>query len=52
MENKPTAYCLKCKSKQEMIDVKESSFKNGTPVLEGKCPICGMKLFKIIKKQK
>jgi len=41
------AYCVKCKSKQEMNDAKEVTMKNGKPALSGKCPTCGTKMFRI-----
>lgn len=40
-------YCVKCKAKREAIDTKKVTMKNGKPALEGKCPVCGTKVFKI-----
>ena len=40
-------YCVKCKAKKEAIDTKKVTMKNGKPALEGKCPTCGTKVFKI-----
>ena len=43
----PQAYCVKCKTKREMQDHKQIEMKNGRPATEGKCPVCGTKMFKI-----
>jgi len=40
-------YCMKCKEKREMKDVKAVTMKNGKPANEGVCPTCGTKIFKI-----
>lgn len=44
------AYCVKCKVKQEMLEVEEVVSKNGRPMLKGTCPSCGGKLNLFIKK--
>ena len=44
------SYCLKCKAKTEMIEAKPDKFKNGTPIMKGKCAKCGNTTFKIQKK--
>lgn len=41
------AYCVKCREKREMIDEEEVTMKNGRPAIQGKCPVCGTKLFRI-----
>lgn len=41
------AYCVKCKTKREMKDATQIQMKNGRPATEGKCPVCGTKMFKI-----
>lgn len=43
----PQAYCVKCKTKREMQDHTQITMKNGRPATEGKCPVCGTKMFKI-----
>ncbi|MBC5799554.1 MAG: hypothetical protein GIX03_13505 [Candidatus Eremiobacteraeota bacterium] len=43
----PQAYCVKCKTKREMSDHKQIEMKNGRPATEGKCSVCGTKMFKI-----
>ena len=40
-------YCMKCKEKKEMKDVKQVTMKNGKAASEGVCPDCGTKIFKI-----
>jgi Zn finger protein HypA/HybF involved in hydrogenase expression len=41
------AYCVKCREKREMKDEEEVTMKNGRPAIQGICPICGTKLFRI-----
>ena len=41
------AYCVKCREKREMKDEKQVTMKNGRPALEGICPVCGTKLFRL-----
>jgi Zn finger protein HypA/HybF involved in hydrogenase expression len=43
------AYCVKCRSKQEMKDAKAITMKNGKPATQGVCPKCGTKMFRIGK---
>ncbi len=40
-------YCVKCKAKKEMKDAVEVTMKNGRPAVQGICPDCGTKIFKI-----
>ena len=47
-----TGYCIKCKGKQPILEAKEDKFKNGTPIMKGKCSGCGGPLFRIIRKKK
>lgn len=42
-----TAYCVKCKAKRDMKDPQEIKMKNGKPAVQGVCPVCGTKMFKI-----
>jgi hypothetical protein len=46
------AYCVKCREKRDMKDPKEVSFegKGGQPrrAMQGVCPVCGTKMFKIL----
>lgn len=41
------AYCVKCKAKREVKDPVEVTMKNGKPAVQGTCPVCGTKMFKI-----
>jgi hypothetical protein len=41
------AYCVKCKSKVEVVDPQEITMKNGRPAGQGLCKECGTKVFKI-----
>jgi Zn finger protein HypA/HybF involved in hydrogenase expression len=41
------AYCVKCKTKREISNAHQITMKNGRPATEGKCPVCGTKMFKI-----
>jgi len=41
------AYCMKCKEKREMNEPNAITMKNGKPATEGKCSVCGTKMFKI-----
>jgi len=43
------AYCVKCRTKREMKDAKSITMKNGKPATQGKCPMCGTKMFRIGK---
>jgi len=40
-------YCVKCKEKREIKDAQEITMKNGKPAVQGTCPVCGTKIFKI-----
>ncbi|MDH2900003.1 MAG: DUF5679 domain-containing protein [archaeon] len=41
------AYCVKCKAKREIKDPKNVTMKNGKPAIQGVCPVCGTKMFRI-----
>jgi len=43
-------YCVKCKTKREMINVTKVTMKNGRPALKGTCKVCGTGMYKIMKK--
>lgn len=43
----PEAYCVKCKAKREIKNPNQITMKNGRPAVQGECPVCGTKLFKI-----
>jgi hypothetical protein len=42
-------YCMKCKAKREMSNVKAVKMKNGKPASTGTCPKCGTKMYRIGK---
>ena len=42
------AYCVKCKTKKEIVDAIEETMKNGRRAIKGKCPTCGVVMFKIL----
>ena len=37
-------YCVACKTERELSDAKQIE-RSGLPTFEGKCPICGSKIF-------
>jgi uncharacterized Zn finger protein (UPF0148 family) len=41
-------YCFKCKAKKEIADAVEELMKNGRKAIKGKCPSCGVVMFKIL----
>jgi len=43
------AYCIKCKKKVEIKNPKQIALKNGRPAVQGGCPNCGKKVFRIGK---
>jgi hypothetical protein len=45
----PEGYCVKEKKKVEIQDPKQVTMKNGRPAIQGTCPDCGTKIFKIGK---
>ncbi len=44
------AYCLRCRTKQEMRDARQVTLKNGRPATQGVCPECGAKMYRIQKR--
>jgi hypothetical protein len=43
------AYCFKCRAKREIKNPKNVVLKNGKPAIQGVCPVCGTKVFRIGK---
>jgi uncharacterized Zn finger protein (UPF0148 family) len=41
-------YCVKCKAKKVIVDAVEEVMKNGRKAIKGKCPDCGVVMFKIL----
>ena len=46
-----SSYCLKCKTNTENLNPRVLKTSNGKTMLLSKCPICGSKKSKFIKKQ-
>lgn len=44
--------CMKCKGPVEIKDPKELTMKNGMKAMQGVCPKCGTKVFRIMGKAK
>lgn len=42
-----TGYCVKCRAKREIKDAKQVTLKNNKPAIQGVCPTCGTKIFRI-----
>jgi hypothetical protein len=45
----PEGYCVKERKKVEIKDPRQVTMKNGRPAIQGACPDCGTKIFKIGK---
>jgi hypothetical protein len=43
------AYCVKCREKRE-FEGEETTLKNGRKAAQGKCPVCGTKVMRILGK--
>jgi uncharacterized Zn finger protein (UPF0148 family) len=41
-------YCVKCKAKKEIAEAVEETMRNGRKAIKGKCPTCGVVMFKIL----
>jgi Zn finger protein HypA/HybF involved in hydrogenase expression len=44
----PEGYCFKCKAKKPIAGAVEETMKNGRKAIKGRCPECGMVMFKIL----
>jgi DNA-directed RNA polymerase subunit RPC12/RpoP len=44
-----TAYCVKCRAKVEIRNPKNVTLKNKRPAVQGVCPRCSTKVFRIGK---
>ena len=40
-------YCLKCRGKKEVTGAQAVNMKNGKPAIQGVCPECSTKVFRI-----
>jgi hypothetical protein len=45
----PEGYCVKEKKKVEIQNPTQVTMKNGRPAIQGTCPDCGTKIFRIGK---
>jgi hypothetical protein len=45
----PQGYCVKDREKVEIQNPQQVTMKNGRPAIQGTCPKCGTKIFKIGK---
>lgn len=43
-------YCMKCKIKREMINIKEVKNKKRLRMAKGECSVCGCKMCRILGK--
>jgi len=43
----PEGYCVKERKKVEIKDAQQVTMRNGRPAIQGVCPDCGTKIFKI-----
>ena len=44
-------YCLKCKKNTENVNSKIFKTKNDRLIMQSKCPVCGIKKSRFVKKQ-
>ena len=40
-------YCFKCRSKRDINGTQAVTMKNGRPAIQGECPECHTKVFRI-----
>lgn len=40
---------MKCRAKREIAEPVQIILKNGKPAAQGKCPVCGTRMFRIGK---
>ena len=40
---------MKCRDERTIADAKEVRMKNGRPATEGKCPVCGTRMYRLGK---
>jgi hypothetical protein len=46
------SYCLKCKTKRDIVGAEKTVLKNGANAVKGKCAVCGTTVMKILPKDK
>ena len=52
-DNRPEpieAFCLRCRTKTLMTNQVEGVLTNGSPVMSGKCSVCGKRVRRIMKR--
>ena len=47
-----TGHCMKCKTKQEMVDTHGEKTKNGRSAMKGKCGKCGTNMYVMLPSDK
>lgn len=47
-----SAYCVKCKQKRDMNNPQPVTFKNNKQGISGTCPVCGVKMVRIVASKK
>lgn len=45
-------YCMKCKKKRKMVEIKKKIMENGNKMAKGKCEKCDCGMCKILGKEK
>ncbi|MGB8343642.1 MAG: DUF5679 domain-containing protein [Ktedonobacteraceae bacterium] len=45
-------YCVKCRAKKEVANPQPVTMRNGRPALQGTCPTCGIKLVRLLPKDR
>lgn len=43
----PTAYCLKCRAKKQIVLPRKITMRNGKEAMKGRCATCGREIFSI-----
>ena len=50
-ETNMEVYCVKCKKKQEAVDMVDTVLKNGKNAVKGRCGTCSTAVFQIVGKK-
>jgi Domain of unknown function (DUF5679) len=43
-------YCVKCKTKREIVSGEQVTMKNGRPAYKGHCGVCSTGMYKILSR--
>lgn len=46
-----TGYCVRCKTKREIVDAHEETTESGRRAARGTCPVCGANMFTFLKEE-